>query len=116
MKRLTWSSVKLVARSLGMHAAVKIIEDKLSLVGGSADTTWEDIRETASLLEIESIVGILESSIVTRIRAYRIANSQSMKTADKITALTLLGYERKEIAEMLGVRYQQVRNVQVRTA
>lgn len=116
MKRLTWSSVRLVARSLGMNTAVQIIEDKLSLVGGGANVTWEDIRDTAALLQIESIVSILESSIVTRIRAYRIANNDSLKTADKITALTQLGYTRKDIADMLGIRYQQVRNVQVRTA
>jgi hypothetical protein len=65
-------------------------------------------------LRIEKDLGGTSSAMDKRAPATEITNGLTIK-ADKIRALAQAGYDRTEISQILGIRYQHVRNVMLRS-
>jgi len=86
-----------------------------------AGMNYNELKKEAAARKIK-FIGVKAVDLVKALEEYELKNNGNAETiisadisvSEKIRQLTALGIERKAIAKMLNIRYQFVRNVQVR--
>mgnify|MGYP001275815497 CR=1 FL=1 len=82
---------------------------------------YAELRKEAAARKIK-FIGVTKEALIAALVEFERANAEvnrpaleeGLSTSEKIRRLTAAGMSRKEIAQLLGVRYQFVRNVQMR--
>jgi len=114
--KISWEGIKVIANGLGANNLVDSIDARLQVLGNTKGVTFEDVKAVAELIGCEQPLAQLEQMIANQIQLYRIIHSETLSNATKIRILTTMGLARNEIANLLKIRYQQVRNTLLRSA